>query len=224
MEEYMAHLLVDEITGHIRDRIMSGALPMGMPIRPAELSTEFGISRTPIREALRRLQSDGLIEMLPNRAASVRVPAPWEVREAYEIRAQLEGLATARAAGRMRRADLDRLRRVNQQAHDLTPGQAGSAWTDHAFHTLILDNASNGHLRRAVRDIDQSFPRNVPAQLLSENPRQRDQAFAAHDRIIAALAAGDGETAAQEMRAHVIKVGEHLVHWYERRSSTVFHG
>ena len=68
--------LVDEIARKIRDRIMSGDIPIGAQLRQAELANDFVVSRTPVREALRQLQTGGLIEVLPNRGAVVRVPAP----------------------------------------------------------------------------------------------------------------------------------------------------
>ena len=92
--------LVDEIASAIRNRIMTGEIAIGSQLRQAELAQELGVSRTPVREALRQLQTSGLIDVLPNRGAVVRVPAPWEVREAYEVRAELEGLACERAVGR----------------------------------------------------------------------------------------------------------------------------
>ena len=81
---------VDEIAAKIRARIMSGDIPIGAQLRQAELASDFGVSRTPVREALRQLQTGGLIDVVPNRGAVVRVPAPWEVREAYEVRAELD--------------------------------------------------------------------------------------------------------------------------------------
>ena len=73
--------LVDDLARRIRDEILSGAIPLGRPLRQAELAERFGISRTPVREALRQLQTSGLIEIHAHRGAVVRVPVPWEVRE-----------------------------------------------------------------------------------------------------------------------------------------------
>jgi DNA-binding GntR family transcriptional regulator len=92
--------LVDDLATRIRSQIMSGEIPIGAQLRQAALATTFGVSCTPVREALRQLQNGGLIEVLPNRGAVVRVPAPWEVREAYEVRAELEALAATRVPHR----------------------------------------------------------------------------------------------------------------------------
>src|SRR5690606_36900089 len=110
--------LVDSIAVSIRDRIMSGQIPIGSQLRQAELAKDFGVSRTPIREALRQLQAGGLIDVVPNRGAVVRIPSPWEVREAYQVRAELEGLAAALAAGQISRSDVETLRKANRAMYE----------------------------------------------------------------------------------------------------------
>src|SRR3954469_10050711 len=106
--------LVDDLAERIRQRITAGEFPIGMQLRQAALANEFKVSRTPVREALRKLQAGGLITVTPHRGAVVRVPAPWEVRDAYEVRAELEGLACERAVSRINDAELDELRAANQ--------------------------------------------------------------------------------------------------------------
>ena len=75
-----------------------------------------------------------------------------------------------------------------------------------------------------INEINETFPRNVSALVLQNDPRHRDENYREHARIVDALANGDTETARAEMRAHVISAGEQIAHWYERRSSTVFTG
>ncbi len=170
--------------------------------------------------------------MLPNRGAVVRVPAPWEVREAYEVRAELEALAAARAVSRVTRDQIEELRAANQQMYDASLAASKDATGtdgDHrasndVFHTLITDIAGNARLAKTVNDINETFPRNVSAQLVINDSRHREENFREHERILTALAEGDAATAAAEMREHVIKAGEALAHWYEKRSSTVFRG
>lgn len=118
LSEKTGHALVDDIAARIRERIMSGDIPIGAQLRQAELANDFGVSRTPVREALRQLQTGGLIDVVPNRGAVVRVPAPWEVRQAYEVRAELEALAAARAVTRISRGEIEKLRESNQAMFD----------------------------------------------------------------------------------------------------------
>jgi DNA-binding GntR family transcriptional regulator len=224
-----ANALVDELASKIRARIMSGDIPIGSQLRQAALAETFGVSRTPIREALRQLQNGGLIEVLPNRGAVVRVPVPWEVREAYEVRAELEALAATRSVSRASSDTIAELRRVNKAMLEKSTETTDAAATaqpagNDAFHTIIYEASGNSHLARAIFEINERFPRNVSALVLADNPRHRDENFAEHERIIDALEAGDLEAARAHMRAHVLSAGEHLAQWYERRSSTVFHG
>ncbi|TQM45048.1 GntR family transcriptional regulator [Pseudonocardia cypriaca] len=225
--------LVDETAAAIRARIMSGEIPIGAQLRQADLAAALGVSRTPVREALRQLQAGGLIEVLPRRGAVVRVPAPWEVREAYEVRAELEGLACVRAVGEIASEQLDELRRTIDVLREDPPGNdaptsptTGSPTTvaNDRFHALIHEVAGNERLARTIRDINDAFPRNVSALVLQDNPRLRANNVDQHERIVEALAANDAELARQLMREHVVAAGDALARWYERRSHTVFRG
>jgi DNA-binding GntR family transcriptional regulator len=129
--------LVDQIAAAIRRRIMSGEITIGAQLRQAELAHELGVSRTPVREALRQLQTSGLIEVVPNRGAVVRVPAPWEVREAYEVRAELEGLACERAVSQINDAEVQQLRDVNRGMREaLVAGDATEARAQMGRHVI----------------------------------------------------------------------------------------
>lgn len=225
--------LVDDLTEQIRQRIMSGEIPIGGQLRQAQLAEEFGVSRMPVREALRQLQSTGLIEVVPNRGAVVRVPAPWDVREAYEVRAELEALAASRAVSRITRSQIEELRAANRAMFESSTAAAESPSDqspgDHrrsndVFHTTIMAVSGNARLTKTTNDINEAFPRSVTAQLVITDARHREENFREHERILDALEAGDTQRAAEEMRRHVITAGEQLARWYEQRSSTVFRG
>jgi DNA-binding GntR family transcriptional regulator len=224
--------LVDDIAARIRTRIMNGELPIGKPLRQAALAAEFGVSRTPVREALRQLQHGGLIEMQPHRGAVVRVPTPWEVRQAYEVRAELEGLAARRAASRITERQLAELRRHNDVLHaalesaatGASSGPLATTEANDCFHTVVCEAADNPWLRRMIDRINESFPRNVSSMALAGDERHRQLNVRQHDSVVAALTARDADRAQEAMREHVISSGEHLTAWYERRSQIVFHG
>jgi DNA-binding GntR family transcriptional regulator len=230
--EMSGHALVDDIAAKIRARIMSGEIPIGAQLRQAELASDFGVSRTPVREALRQLQTGGLIDVVPNRGAVVRVPAPWEVREAYAVRAELEALAAVLSVGNASQEDIQRLRAANQAMYEQSLAErdeANGAARDSRrendiFHSTIAELSGNSRLARSIDEINETFPRNVSAQLLVNDSRHREENFSEHSRILDALERGDVDAARAEMHAHVIKAGEQLARWYERRSSTVFKG
>jgi DNA-binding GntR family transcriptional regulator len=218
--------LVDNLAASIRAMIMSGEVPIGAPLRQAELAAQFGISRTPVREALRQLQNGGLIEVVPNRGAIVRVPVPWEVREAYEVRAELEALAARRAVDRLDDATIAELRAVNSAMYEHSLAVAAGTAQERdgsendQFHGLIYQASGNTRLARMLIEINDTFPRNVSALVLRDNSRHREENFREHEQLVEAFADGDHDRAATLMREHVLRAGEHLAHWYERRSST----
>lgn len=222
--------LVDSTAAAIRAQIMSGEIPIGAQLGQAELAKTLGVSRTPVREALRQLQAGGLIDIVPNRGAVVRVPVPWEVREAYEVRAELEGLACERAVDYITDRTLDELREANRilrEAQNNPPTDDAPSSTTPAndrFHTLIHQAAGNERLAKVIGELNSNYPRNVSALVLQDNSRHREDNIREHERIVEALAAGDKETARKEMRAHVLNAGEQLARWYERRSDTVYKG
>src|SRR5436853_4251947 len=101
--------LVDKLASDLQQRVLNGEFPTGTRLRQSALAAEFGVSRTPIREALRKLQAGGLVELQPHRGALVRGLSSREIRQAYEVRAELEALAAELAATRIRHDELDRL-------------------------------------------------------------------------------------------------------------------
>ena len=116
--------LVDRLAATIQARVLSGEFASGSRLRQESLATEFGVSRTPVREALRKLQAAGIVQLEPRRGARVRGPSAREVREAYEVRAELEGLAAALASERMRDEELYRLRAAQELFHELVRAAA----------------------------------------------------------------------------------------------------
>src|SRR3954462_8704680 len=94
--------LVDRLASSIRQRVLSGEFPSGSRLRQEALAEEFGVSRTPVREALRQLQATGMGEVQPNRGAVVRGASARDIRENLEVRAELEAYAAELAAERVR--------------------------------------------------------------------------------------------------------------------------
>src|SRR5262249_35037040 len=106
--------LVDHLAATLQARVLSGEIPTGTRLRQEAIAREFGVSRTPVREALRQLQALGIAQVEHNRGAVVRAPTARELREAYEVRAELEGLAAEHAAARIADEQLDRLREAQR--------------------------------------------------------------------------------------------------------------
>ncbi|HEY6835066.1 MAG TPA: GntR family transcriptional regulator [Gaiellaceae bacterium] len=118
--EHEAGTKADEIALALEDAIISGELAPGSVLRQEQLSARFQVSRTPVREALRRLAATGLVSFVPNRGVRVRQIAVDELRQAFMVRAELEALVTGLAAPRMSNAEVGALARAEERFAELT--------------------------------------------------------------------------------------------------------
>lgn len=225
--------LVDRLAATLQARVLNGEIKTGTRLRQEALAREFGVSRTPVREALRQLQAIGIAQLEHNRGAVVRAPSARELREAYEVRAELEGLAAKLAATRISDDELARLRSA-QQLFEHSIGRLierrrarrlqepdwadDSEWVraNNLFHQAIQEAAGNAQLLRTIADLHRSFPRALTwsalrdsSQLLEENVRQ-------HEAIIDAIQRGDGDAARERMIEHVRAAGELIANRFER--------
>src|SRR5438874_8698045 len=110
----------DDIALALEDDIVSGRIEAGSVLRQEQLSERFGVSRTPVREALRRLAALGLVQFVPNRGVRVRTLSRDELREAFLVRAELEGLATELATPKMTDQGIAELDAAEQLFSELT--------------------------------------------------------------------------------------------------------
>lgn len=192
----------------LRERILTGALLDGERVGEEEFAEEFGISRTPVREALRRLASEGLVELLPNRGARVPRWDEADVEDIFELRALLESHAARRAARKIDRAGLDVLRSLcdeMEQVHrDLGDVQdlTRLASINRAWHSGVVEAAQSPRLSALVSSlvhvpiIMQTY-KNYSAEALNRSLRH-------HREVVAALSVQDGEWAHSVMRAHIL--------------------
>jgi DNA-binding GntR family transcriptional regulator len=229
-DEAIGSPLVDRLAGAIQTRVLSGEVPVGSRLRQEALAEEFGVSRTPVREALRKLEATGLVELLPNRGAVVRGPSAREIREAYEVRAELEGLAAELAAGRISDRDLLRLREaqalfrrsvetlIARRARRPQPWKDESVWVqaNDLFHQAILDAAGNERLSDTIADLHRSFPRDLTWAALSQSSRLLEENVEQHEAILEAIERRDPVEARQRMIEHVRSAGELVTLHFEQ--------
>jgi DNA-binding GntR family transcriptional regulator len=212
----------DEVARTLEDEIVSGAIPPGLLLRQEHVCERFGVSRTPVREALQRLEALGLVTALPNRGARVRSISSAELREAFLIRAELEGLATAHAAPRMTPNDLARLdfaeerfaeltleMRAQMRSGDLRNSALVVGWmaANHAFHDVIYEVAALPRVEQLAKSARRTFigehvwsARGELDELFAKNDMQ-------HRAIREALAAGSADGARTLAREHVLASG-----------------
>ena len=141
----------------IRDAIADGRLEPGLRLKEEELARELGISRTPVREALLVLQTEGLLEGAPNRGATVRTYEAEDLDDLYQLRAVLEGFAARLAAARISIEDVGRLRGSCERfvALRAEADVAELVRENVLFHDLILEAAGSERLTQMVRTVIQ---------------------------------------------------------------------
>lgn len=212
--------LAERLAQDIQERVANGLLPIGTWLRQETLALDFGVSRTPIREALQKLHARGVIEWIPNRGARVRLPTVREIREAYLVRAELEGLAAELAASlatdqqiaRLRDAENLFERAVAKRARGRTRRAAGDAvdWVraNDLFHEVVQEASSNHQLRQTIRGLHRSFPRNLTWEALGQDLRLLRENMTQHHAIRVAIESGDGAAARLLMVKHVKRSGE----------------
>jgi DNA-binding GntR family transcriptional regulator len=215
--------LVDRLAAAIQSRVLSGDLPSGARLRQETLASQFGVSRTPVREALRKLQSSGVVTVEPNRGAIVNGPSARDIREAYAVRAELEGFAAEQAVSRIRDEQLERLREAEQLFRHSIQGvieerrrgverhwSTESEWerANNLFHQVIQEAAGNRQLLTAIGHLHQSFPRHLTWSALSQSTHLLEENIEQHHRVLAAIEARAAGEARVAMSEHVRAAGE----------------
>jgi len=208
----------DDIAVLIEEAIVSGELAPGTVLRQEQLSDRFGVSRTPVREALRRLAALGLVSFVPNRGVRVRTLSHEELREAFLVRAELEGLVTELAAKKLTHDDLRRLEECERRFARLTKelrsrepgGDRRSLMTDwmranHAFHDVLYEVAAVPYVESVAKAARRTFSGPaVWAPVDEELDRLYDRNQAEHAAIRQALAAHSVRGARELAREHVM--------------------
>ncbi|WP_102107964.1 GntR family transcriptional regulator [Oceaniglobus roseus] len=182
------------------EEISRGDLLPGARLRETELAERLGISRTPVREAIRQLEADGLVAHVPRQGATIRVLDYTEVMELYEMRAVLEGTAARLAARAASDLELDELAALNEEL--AATGDLRLAYDlNRQFHLTLLDAAKNRYLIRSVNALQKTLLILGPSTL-AEADRAK-QAVEEHAALLDALKARDGTRAEALMRAHI---------------------
>ncbi|WP_274631226.1 GntR family transcriptional regulator [Arvimicrobium flavum] len=183
------------------DEIRRGSLPPGSRLRETELAERFEISRTPIREALRMLEADGLVVHQPRLGAVVRSLDYAEVIELYEMRAVLEGTAARLAARTASDVELADLQALNEEFGQVLHDPSQSAEVNRQFHAALMNAARNRFLSKSVAGLAKTMF--ILGRSTLMEAERAEVAYAEHAHVLAALAARDGVAAEAAMRAHI---------------------
>lgn len=188
----------DIVCAMLRELIISGEFSPSEPLRQRDLALRFGVSQTPVREALRRLESEGLVSNDPHRGATVSESRSGAVEDNAQIRASLEPLGARLAARAVTKEQLDNLRRLNEQITALSEGDRAYGALNREFHFSIYQAAASPMLLSMMRLLWQAMPDGPKVtRSHAESARQ-------HDEIIDALEARDADRAAAMTRQHIL--------------------
>ena len=183
------------------DDIRSGALMPGARLTETELAERMGVSRTPVREAIRRLEADGLVAHMPRTGAVVRRLDHSEVMELYEMRLVLEGTAARLAARAASSVEIDELAAINAEMAAAEGDGAALFELNAQFHRTLIRAARNRFLVRSVEAVHTTLLILGPSTLAQ--PERARGAVAEHGAVVDALRARDGAEAEARMRAHM---------------------
>jgi DNA-binding GntR family transcriptional regulator len=203
--------MVDLTLLAIRDRILNGSYPEGKPLRQDAIAAELGVSRIPIREALRQLETEGLIVFNPHRGAVVTTLSLEEIEEVFTLRAEIESGLVRRAvavidAEHLARAAaiLDRYERALRSRDVVSYGKLN--WE---FHCTLYEAADRPVTFQVAQRLHQQSDRYIRMQLAYTHWEER--AKREHRAILAAARKGDAKRAASLMRDHILRAGESLL-------------
>ncbi|MBZ6136355.1 MULTISPECIES: GntR family transcriptional regulator [Streptomyces] len=193
------------VAGELREMIISGELPPRSSLSEMALSETFGISRTPIREALKQLQTEGLVEIRPRVGTFVAVPSHRDVAELFQMKELLEGAAARLLALRGRVPETERLQGVMTEADEAT--RAGDtdryARLVHEFHELIVVGADNGKLEAHYRTLMNQLAYARLVRVTLAQPGRIHESDHEHHQVLDLIQAKDGNGAERMMREHV---------------------
>ncbi|MCI2418542.1 GntR family transcriptional regulator [Saccharopolyspora sp. K220] len=199
-------MALSEVYERLRGEIVDGTFETGAQLVELVLADRYGTSRTPVREALRRLEQDGLVER-GDRGMRVRTRSPEEILEIYEVRISLEATAAAAAAQRYTDFDLIRIRRA-QAAMDATPTDdpPAMAAANRAVHEAIWLASHNGTIVDLLTRLNNHLTR-YPATTL-KIPGRWSEALGEHHALIDAIEQRDVDRAQDLARDHMTKARE----------------
>jgi len=194
--------LSQQIRDQLLDRIMQGELPPGSRLIELRIAAEFSTSQAPVREAIRELEAMGVVETLPNKGARVRTITNEELRQLYDVRAQLESYAaqlTAEQGVQIKSKLKDAVKDMKRAARE--EDSTGFANHNSRFHRVILEGSGNSVLLELWETL------NVQSRTMTNVARSRRNLMEladSHLEIIDAIASGNPEKANNAAKKHVL--------------------
>lgn len=204
-------LLSEDIAESIKTAIIKGKFKPGEKISEGELAESMGISRTPLREAFRKLENEGFIQIIPRKGTVVTGIDAEEAINLYEIKSTLEGLAARLAASNMKEKDIDKLEKINDELKELIDkNDLESFYRVHTrFHEGFVRLCGNKRLIQMISNLNDHFNRFGIISLTL--PGQFENAIWQHTQIIESFRSGDQNLVEKSVKTNVMTGGRVLV-------------
>ncbi|MGE5258027.1 MAG: GntR family transcriptional regulator [Hyphomicrobiales bacterium] len=208
--------LHQDVAGKLREMIRKGILVRGQRIVEAEICEQIGVSRTPLREALRVLESEGLVELFPHKGVHIRQPSMHEIQEMFDVMGVLEGTCARMAALRMTSAGWRKIEHLHQklETHYAEGDREKYLAVNNVLHALIQELAGNRVLDDIVRRLREKVAL-YRHQQIYENDRF-DESIREHRKIRDALRRRNPDAAEKQMKRHLNRQCKALMHLYEK--------
>ena len=205
----------------LRERILHGTYPEGEPLRQDALAEELGVSRIPVREALRQLEAEGLVTFNPHRGAVVSTLSLGEIEELFELRAQIEVELLRRALSRVGTEDVARAKEILDAYETALRNGEVASWgsMNWQFHSTIYAPANRPFTMGVAQKLHQQCDRYLRMQLALTHGEMR--ANDEHRGILAAVKKRDARRAVQLLRDHIVGAGRLLRDFLEKERGTV---
>ncbi len=213
MEEYQDHSLRGKVFQKLREDILSGVYEPREELREISIGEEMGVSRTPVREALRQLELEGLVTIVPNRGAYVTGISSKDVRDIYHVRSMLEGMCARWATEHITEAQIEEMEEIVllSEFHLRKKGDNNMAHVselDGKFHKVLYE-ASNSRILEHVLSDFHKYVQMARRQSVKTKDRAR-KSIAEHKEILEAIKSRDKDLAETLANRHIMNVIENL--------------
>ena len=211
--------LSDDVFNTLVQDILTGVARPGARLDEPSICKRFGVSRTPIREALRRLGGAGLVEIAPRKGVTVARIDVQQLNGMFEALAEFEALCARLSAVRMSALEKKRLAVVNaNRVKRIADGDKDFAAMNNEFHELIYQGANNPSIASVARNFRQRL---TPFRVLQFVPGRTEYSLHEHDDIVRAIVDSDAERAYVVMRDHVIGAGLQVIDHFAQKKEAL---
>ena len=214
MHKIRAKILHQEVANQIREMIRNGVLVKGQKVNEKHLCESMGVSRTPVRESLRMLSSEGLIDLIPHKGAYVSQPPIKEISDMFEVMSVLEGTCARLATKKMTEKNFSKIEALHQELEKHYRNRDHKAYLDNnnIYHVFIQELSGNKVVNDVINGLRQKILLYRHRQLYQ--PERFDQSIQEHRDLLEAFRKRDAALAERLMKRHLIKQCEALVGLY----------